>query len=159
MLISVGISDHSLAYLTGVTGSWGSRSMCMCSMSRQKAALRSHGNSLSAIHLKTMQGKMNKATKRAQVGERVASYWVKNSNVFTESLQTCNSTTPSGGCFSWCSNTEIRLQTGSLNTYEATWTHEPPPSHEKSHQNTPFNPYLILLLRNPCTVKRNLTIG
>ena len=52
MLISVGISDHSLAYLTGVTGSCGSRSMCMWSIKRQNAARRSHDSSLSAIHLK-----------------------------------------------------------------------------------------------------------
>ena len=52
MLISVGISDHSLAYLTGVTDSCGSRSMCMCNISRQKAARRSHDSILSAIHLR-----------------------------------------------------------------------------------------------------------
>ena len=51
ILISVGISDHSLAYLTGVTGSCGSRSICMWSIRRQNAARRSHDNSLSAIHL------------------------------------------------------------------------------------------------------------
>lgn len=41
MAISEGISDQRRAYFTGVTCSWGSRSTCMCSMSRQKDALRS----------------------------------------------------------------------------------------------------------------------
>lgn len=41
--ISEGISDHRRAYFTGVTCSWGSRSTCIWSISRQKDALRSYG--------------------------------------------------------------------------------------------------------------------
>ncbi len=47
MAICDGISDHSRAYLTGVTCSWGSRSTCMCSIMRQNEALRSKGKSSS----------------------------------------------------------------------------------------------------------------
>ncbi len=46
-----GISYHSRAYFTGVTVSWGSRSTCICSMSRQKDALSSYGRTSSDIHL------------------------------------------------------------------------------------------------------------
>jgi len=46
-----GMSDQSRAYLTGVTVSCGSRSTCMCSISRQKEARNSHGSMLSATHL------------------------------------------------------------------------------------------------------------
>lgn len=49
--MTVGISDHSLAYLTGVTVSWGSRSTCMCIIRRQKEALNSNGRVSSDIHL------------------------------------------------------------------------------------------------------------
>lgn len=48
--ISEGISDHNRAYFTGVTCSWGSRSTCMCSISRQKEALRSYGRFSSDMH-------------------------------------------------------------------------------------------------------------
>lgn len=51
MVISVGISDHSRAYFTGFTCSWGSRSTCMCSIRRQKEARKSGGSDSSAIHL------------------------------------------------------------------------------------------------------------
>ena len=53
MEMTVGISLHSLAYLTGVTVSWGSRSTCMCSISRQNEARNSYGNISSDIHLLT----------------------------------------------------------------------------------------------------------
>lgn len=47
----LGISDQRRAYLTGVTGSCGSRSTCMCSSSRQNEARNSYGNASSAMHL------------------------------------------------------------------------------------------------------------
>ena len=53
MEMTVGISLHSLAYLTGVTVSWGSRSTCMCSIKRQNEARNSYGNISSDIHLST----------------------------------------------------------------------------------------------------------
>jgi len=46
-----GISDQRRAYFTGVTVSCGSRSTCMCSISRQNEARRSYGSMLSATHL------------------------------------------------------------------------------------------------------------
>jgi hypothetical protein len=46
-----GISDHSRAYLTGVTGSWGSLSTWRWSIRRQNEALNSYGTFSSAIHL------------------------------------------------------------------------------------------------------------
>lgn len=76
MLISVGISDHSLAYLTGVTGSWGSRSMCMWSINRQKAALRSQDRSLSAMHLKTSHTQKNIIV--SFLNTQLCKYWCPN---------------------------------------------------------------------------------
>ena len=51
MEISDGISDHRRAYLTGVTVSCGSRSTCMCNMSRQNEARISIDRQLSDTHL------------------------------------------------------------------------------------------------------------
>lgn len=51
MDIFEGISDQSLAYLTGVTGSCGSRSTCKCNISRQNDARKSCGTVSSDIHL------------------------------------------------------------------------------------------------------------
>lgn len=50
-----GISDHSLAYLTGVTGSCGSRSTWRCSISLQNDARNSYGTLSSAMHLKAQK--------------------------------------------------------------------------------------------------------
>lgn len=46
------MSDHNRAYFTGVICSCGSLSTCICSINRQKAALKSKGRFSSAIHLK-----------------------------------------------------------------------------------------------------------
>jgi len=51
MEMTKGISDHSRAYLTGVTVSCGSRSTCMCNIRRQNDARRSNGKLSSDMHL------------------------------------------------------------------------------------------------------------
>lgn len=67
MEMTVGISDHNLAYFTGVTVSCGSRSTCICNISRQNEALNSKGRVSSDIHLEINQNHLH--IQKCQIAE------------------------------------------------------------------------------------------